>query len=783
MAENTETIILEINATDALNQIAQMQKEMEMLRAKQKEFTTDSQDYQKLASEIRILNKDQSDLKRALDASVKARKDELDTVTFSNNSIKQNRELLKELTAQYINMKQPNGALTAQIKKLSDTLKEQESVIGDNRRNVGNYSDALKGLMPALTSLPGAAGQAAQAAQTMGTAFTAGAGPIGLVMAAVSALLPILMSFEPIAEAVEVGTKAIGAAFDALISGGNILEAASQTAEYTKQLQDLEEQMEGQKIANAEYDKEIRKLMKSAMDQGKTELERLQIIEQAGQRMREQFEENEALLQENVRVNEEEFMKRKNVTRRELDSILMTEKAFLKKYRDNTAEEYNIIRERVKGRINNQDEDLKKLREYQIEKLNTDQRYNTLEEKINNMRSAVLEQIDAKDTKSREKEAAARQKIREQELKKEQERAEFIKKLQEGLDKKRNEDFIKEEEETKKKNDAINTLTKEQMDEIAAAADDTTAVVGQVLYQAEERRLQAIESDEQAIELMKEFNMTAEDLGKDFIRSGKQNWSEYYQWKKDQEYQSAQAQIDAAVQGMEGVKSVANSLSQISATLFGQSAAGVAFQKIIAGIQIAIDTATAISSVVAGVMKAIAASGNPLGMILAVVQVATGIATVVANMAKASQLLSNAGDAPAAPEAPVFADGGEVVTVGGKRHRDGGTKFVGSDGTRFEAEQGEKIFVMKRTAAANIGRLSAFNQLYGGNAWDNNMTRYAEDGGLVFDGGMTTRSMSQPDLAAQIQQAVANMPAPVVSVKEINTVNTRRTIAQEQAGL
>jgi hypothetical protein len=166
-----------------------------------------------------------------------------------------------------------------------------------------------------------------------------------------------------------------------------------------------------------------------------------------------------------------------------------------------------------------------------------------------------------------------------------------------------------------------------------------------------------------------------------------------------------------------------------------------------------------------------------------VAQIATGIATVVSSMARASQLLSNAGDVPAAPEAPVFEDGGEVITVGGKRHRDGGTKFVGSDGTRFEAEQGEKIFVMKRTAAANIGRLSAFNQLYGGNAWDNNMTRYAEDGGLVFDGGMTTRSMSQPDLAAQIQQAVANMPAPVVSVKEINTVNTRRTIAQEQAGL
>lgn len=46
-----------------------------------------------------------------------------------------------------------------------------------------------------------------------------------------------------------------------------------------------------------------------------------------------------------------------------------------------------------------------------------------------------------------------------------------------------------------------------------------------------------------------------------------------------------------------------------------------------------------------------------------------------------------------------FADGG-LMEIGGHRHSAGGTKFMGEDGTRFEAERGELIGVMSRPAAS-----------------------------------------------------------------------------------
>ncbi len=69
----------------------------------------------------------------------------VDVRAFENNSIKENRELIKLLTADYINLKQPTAEETEELKRLSDTLKEQESAVGNNTRNVGNYQGALKG--------------------------------------------------------------------------------------------------------------------------------------------------------------------------------------------------------------------------------------------------------------------------------------------------------------------------------------------------------------------------------------------------------------------------------------------------------------------------------------------------------------------------------------------------------------------------------------------------------------------------------------------------------------
>jgi hypothetical protein len=77
----------------------------------------------------------------------------------------------------------------------------------------------------------------------------------------------------------------------------------------------------------------------------------------------------------------------------------------------------------------------------------------------------------------------------------------------------------------------------------------------------------------------------------------------------------------------------------------------------------------------------------------------------------------------------VFAEGGAVI--GGRSHAQGGTKFVGSDGSRFVAEKGEGLFVMKKDATAEIAAYSAINESHGGRSWNGGRSRYLQNGGEV----------------------------------------------------
>lgn len=116
-----------------------------------------------------------------------------------------------------------------------------------------------------------------------------------------------------------------------------------------------------------------------------------------------------------------------------------------------------------------------------------------------------------------------------------------------------------------------------------------------------------------------------------------------------------------------------------------------------------------------------------------------------------------------------FAEGGEV-NVGGKPHSQGGTTYVGEDGNAFEVERGERIFVMKTTASQEMDRYSKWNQLFGGKSWTGKPTRYAAEGGSIdfapsFDGGLSAREAS-----ANVGSNFRNMPPIEVAVSEINRV-------------
>lgn len=106
-------------------------------------------------------------------------------------------------------------------------------------------------------------------------------------------------------------------------------------------------------------------------------------------------------------------------------------------------------------------------------------------------------------------------------------------------------------------------------------------------------------------------------------------------------------------------------------------------------------------------------------------------------------------------------EAGGLQEIGGARHSGGGTKFQGEDGTQFEAEQGELIGVMNRNAARHF---MDFNNSFpnGGST-----PTFFEGGGIVAR-SVSSQGVDMNELARITQQAVAELPAPIVTVEDIN---------------
>ncbi len=117
-----------------------------------------------------------------------------------------------------------------------------------------------------------------------------------------------------------------------------------------------------------------------------------------------------------------------------------------------------------------------------------------------------------------------------------------------------------------------------------------------------------------------------------------------------------------------------------------------------------------------------------------------------------------------------FKEGGYVI--GGRRHSEGGTQFYGSDGTRFEAERGEGLFVMNR---GGMDFLSSINDQFRTGA--SNGT-FAQGGGVPL--GATQRN---EDLSALIADAVREIPAPRVLVTDIDDGLSKKVQVEDRADL
>jgi hypothetical protein len=121
-----------------------------------------------------------------------------------------------------------------------------------------------------------------------------------------------------------------------------------------------------------------------------------------------------------------------------------------------------------------------------------------------------------------------------------------------------------------------------------------------------------------------------------------------------------------------------------------------------------------------------------------------------------------------------FEQGG-IMEVGGNRHSNGGTKFVGSDGTKFEAERGELIGVLNRNASAQF---MDFNNAFGQRGGVG--ISYAQSGGIIAR-GMDSQSGQLEQFAELTALAIQSIPAPIVTVEDINAGTSRVNVIESGA--
>jgi len=103
----------------------------------------------------------------------------------------------------------------------------------------------------------------------------------------------------------------------------------------------------------------------------------------------------------------------------------------------------------------------------------------------------------------------------------------------------------------------------------------------------------------------------------------------------------------------------------------------------------------------------------------------------------------------------VFAKGG---VIGGKPHSQGGTSFFGTDGSVFNTEKGEAMFVLNKDASSEISALSTINESHGGRSFSSKPSSHLQDGGEV----------STINIEKSIQNSLRQTPI-IVKVSDIET--------------
>lgn len=454
--------IFEINVQPIAEQLSALGAQIDTAKKKYDELKVAQGEYAestiKAKSDVTALTKEYRSIEtvivnntKALYALDKTAQDSLKTRQFEANSIDTNRKLYNSLYNEMVRQKQPTKDNIELIKKLSNTLKEQESALGDTRRNVGNYAEGFTQAIGGLKAFGISTDTITKGLETAKMGFqSAGGGVKGFGMALATTGLPLFImafqqlvnvfeGFKPIADAVENAVRAVGDAFNALISGGSITQAVKEGQELLEVMRDLEDTEKAYAITSEASRKKVNELITQSKDRAKTEKEKLAIIDEANRVEKKAFDESVKRNEELLKKQMEIFSRKNKLSGEELD--LLTK---------GTSKEALELRARLERTTAYKEKELEAIQEGLLKRVQLEGDSNILQEKLLNRRNALLEKEDEERAKANEK-AQARAEKRQEQLERELEKERLAKeKYNQDIDKLTDEFILSDREKLEK---------------------------------------------------------------------------------------------------------------------------------------------------------------------------------------------------------------------------------------------------------------------------------------------------------------------------------------------
>ena len=699
-----------------------------------------------------------------------------------------NTKELNAMSAATRNNTDEGKALAAETKEISDKLKEMEKAIGDNRRNVGNYAESVQEALSNTKGLSGATGTLVSSMTgAIGSvkAFSAAllANPIvaivGLVLTLISTVEKLMKRNTEMATNLKAAFAPFEVIFSRILDGiTNLLNGVAKAIDWvsTKVVSLLNSigliSDETAKAANA-----ARELTRAEQAIFESETDALVTLSAMSRELANQkslvADQTKSIKERNAAANQGLS------TLKQMENI---EVGILKqKYEQIKAQNelsYTSAEDRRKEM-----EALAALQAKQAE-------YTEKQKELISQRSSFQNQEIAKNSAAaqaaeRARAQAAIKATEEAEKRKRELQQETIKQMEIALT---TLDLSIKERELNNNTNATKLANQKELAEKSLEIERYRLEQGLITQQEYANRETALRL--QTMQIEQKIKTEQDALDKERRAKDKANKKELEMSEITNQYDLRQAKLDAQyAQEMAAAEKIgadttlvqqkyekskeeltkarvnaeltmaAGLAGQVSSLLGEESEVGKAFGVV----QATINTYL-------GATKALA-QGGILGIAQAAIVIAFGMKQVM-SIAK-----QKAPDTKINTSVKKYAKGGQIV---GRSHAQGGVTFRGDNGQVFEAEGGENVYILKRTASAEINALSALNEAHGGNAFGTSGLYKFADGGMVSSISEANRVSRQIDnirlsnesinqLAGVVIEAVASMPNPIVSVQDINS--------------